>query len=346
MKNSGAYHRRLVAKREEILRSARELAEVLRKSKRNTTRSLIVRPPPPLLSTVVLNNSSYVNYSVNTTTIPLPSTSGGSIDEPDISTVNMTTIPQQSLTSSTFGNNSNVQNASECDRDRNESDISCDDYATYFDTATLDESSFIFHESDDDDDDDGQSEYEKNQVFRTAMRKWAVEHKITHLALKDLLKIINTRIDNKNSNVLPDDPRTLLQTPQSITITSMSNGEYWHYGVKNGLKLVFRNLEESIDISLNINIDGLPIFKSSKTDFWPILFNIREMPNLRPMIIGIFCGTGKCSDVVRFLSPMVEEMNEIIMDGVYINSHKISVSVNCFICDSPARAFVKSMFPF
>lgn len=324
IKKSGTFHRRVVAKRDDIFRRARELAENLRKTQ---PIRFNVRPPPPIIRTVALNNNSYVN-SVNTTTIPQPSTSGGNIDEPDISTVNTTTISQQLLSSSTFGDNNDS-----------------DDHATYFDTATSDSMSFISHDSDDDDDDVDQSEYEKNQVLRTAMRKWAVEHKITHVALKDLLRIINTGI-NKNSDVLPDDPRTLLQTPQSITITPMSNGDYWHYGVENGLKLVFRDLEESIDISLNINIDGLPIFKSSKTDFWPILFNIKEMPNIQPMVIGIFCGTGKCSDLVQFLSPMVEEINEIITNGVEINSHKISMSVNCFICDSPARAFVKSMFPF
>lgn len=96
-------------------------------------------------------------------------------------------------------------------------------------------------------------------------------------------------------------------------------------------------------ISLNINIDGLPIFKGSKTVFWPVLFKIKEMPHIESMVIGIYSGPGKCLEVESFLTPFVDEMINVMENGITINSHKITVSINCFICDSPARAFIKSM---
>lgn len=198
----------------------------------------------------------------------------------------------------------------------------------------------VYEESDD----ENETEFERNEKFRSKFRKWAVEFKITHSALKSLMQIINTSVHiGENSNILPDDPRTLLQTPQFVNIMPMCTGEYWHCGLANSLKHIFRNLSESIMISLNINIDGLPIFKGSKTVFWPILFKIKEMPHIEAMVIGIYSGPGKCLEVEQYLTPFVDEFIEIMERGITINSHKITVYINCFICDSPARAFVKRM---
>lgn len=179
-----------------------------------------------------------------------------------------------------------------------------------------------------------------NQIFRGKLRQWAVEHGINRMALKDLLKIVKERFE-KGKPFLPEDPRTLLQTPQIINVVPISGGEYWHQGLANCLKEIFRNLNEPLTISLNINIDGLPLYKSSKVEFWPILFNLAEMPHVSPMSIGIFCGKAKTSDVDSFLTPFVNEMDEIMRNGMWINSHKITVRIRCFVCDSPARAYVK-----
>lgn len=46
--------------------------------------------------------------------------------------------------------------------------------------------------------------------------------------------------------------------------------------------------------SLNINIDGLPIFRSSSCSFWPIIVQLHELRNeIAPLIVGIFSGTSK-----------------------------------------------------
>lgn len=189
-----------------------------------------------------------------------------------------------------------------------------------------------------DDDDDDETEMERDMKVRSNLSKWAIQHQISHLALKDLMKLINTDI----AKMLPDDPRTLLQTPQEVITTKIgADGQYWHHGFKKCLECTFRNLSESMTISVNINMDGLPIYNSSKAQFWPILFNITEMTELSPMVIGIYCGTSKCSDLQSFLTPFVDEMKEAMTHGITINSHKITVQLRCFICDSPARAYVK-----
>lgn len=207
------------------------------------------------------------------------------------------------------------------------------------DYATHNERTFTVVEESSDEGEVNEDDIEKNQIIRSNLRKWAVEFNITHLALKDLLKIINARC----KKILPEDPRTLLETPPRINITILNDGEYWHYGLGNCIKKIFWNLTEPKTISLNINFDGLPLFKSSKSEFWPILFNIAEMPQVPAMTIGIFSGKAKCISLESYLMPFVEELNEIMANGVHINSHEITVLIRCFVCDSPARAYVKGM---
>lgn len=187
-----------------------------------------------------------------------------------------------------------------------------------------------------------ENEMLNNVRLLTALRTWAVTFNIKHNALKELLSILNIRL----SNVLPRDPRTLVKTPQSVSIQNIAGGQYWHHGLKSCIEKVCSDISEPVSVSLKINIDGLPIYRSSKDEFWPILFSIHEMPQIRPMIIGIYSGKHKPSDVVQFLSPFVDEMENVYKDGIIINGHKMSVSIRCFICDSPARAFVKGTYNY
>lgn len=183
-----------------------------------------------------------------------------------------------------------------------------------------------------------QSEFMKNAKLRDDLKKWASEHQITHAALNNLMNIINIRI----GKIFPEDCRTLLKTPQEVSIMTIgSEGQYWHHGFEQSLQYIFHNLSEPKTISININIDGLPLFNSSKMEFWPILFNINEMPHVRPNIIGIYCGTSKCDDIVKFLTPFVNEMKDAMSNGIIINNQKITIEIRAIICDSPARAYVK-----
>lgn len=188
------------------------------------------------------------------------------------------------------------------------------------------------------DEDDGESELVKNNRFRIELRKWANTFNIKHNALKVLLKTINNRLPS----ILPKDPRTFLSTPEKIsTFRKIGYGQYWHQGLKMCLEKVFSYLNAPNHISININIDGLPLHRSSKDEFWPLLFNIYQMPELQPMIIGIYWGKGKPSNLSEYLAQFVEEMNEIYREGITVDNQLRTVKIRSFICDSPARAFIK-----
>lgn len=182
--------------------------------------------------------------------------------------------------------------------------------------------------------------YTVSESSREALRIWSVRHNIAHYALKDLLGLIREKY---NDTSLPMDPRTLLDTPQGIgkLCTEIAGGKYWHYGLAACLNKWFENLSNDINISVNINIDGLPIYKSSKFQLCPILCNIHEIPELQPMPIGIFLGKSKPANINTFLTPFVDELVPLLDTGFIINSHTITLKIRCFICDSPARAFVK-----
>lgn len=196
-------------------------------------------------------------------------------------------------------------------------------------------------EGDASEDDISDKEITKKAELRGNFVKWALENNITHNALKGIINIIN---DYTGKPLLPKDPRTILKTPRDVHITEIGENQYyWHNGLQYCLENLLCNVSKSLTVSLNINMDGLPIYKSARDELWPILFNIFEFPKVKPMVIGVYHGISKATDLERYLQPMVNELRSLMEHGVVINGHKITVKLRCFICDSPARAFVKGM---
>lgn len=92
-------------------------------------------------------------------------------------------------------------------------------------------------------------------------------------------------------------------------------------------------------IECDINIDGLPISKSSKSQVWPILGRF----NINVFVIGIYWGNSKPNVVSDYFKPFVQETKELYENGITVNGQKILVTIRSFICDSPARAFIKGI---
>lgn len=68
---------------------------------------------------------------------------------------------------------------------------------------------------------------------------------------------------------------------------------------------------------------------------------ILELPQIKPMVIAIWCGHGKPTELNEFLGPFVDELSDILENHIHINFHRITVFARCFICDTPARAYIK-----
>lgn len=134
-------------------------------------------------------------------------------------------------------------------------------------------------------------EAEDKLYFSDEIASWALVHNITQSALKNLLSILKKKLPIEN---LPADPRTLLKTPREkiCNLIDSDNEHYWHYGLKKVLHEALISIENiQAEYSLNVNIDGLPMFRSSTESFWPILVEISELRSaIPPLAVGIFCG--------------------------------------------------------
>lgn len=186
----------------------------------------------------------------------------------------------------------------------------------------------------------------KEENILKSLSSWCIRNKITHTSMNDLLAILR---DNCEMSFLPKDARTLLNTPVKINkIVPCVPGSYVHIGVENSLKYLLKNLYHILEdniIVIDINIDGLPLSRSSSSQLWPILGLLRHTSNNKmfpPFIIGIYHGQSK-PKTTSFLLPFVEEMKSIFLNGIIFNDTLFKVKIRAVICDAPARAFISQV---
>ena len=96
-------------------------------------------------------------------------------------------------------------------------------------------------------------------------------------------------------------------------------------------------------LTLQFNIDGLPLFKSSSLQFWPILAILKCDYTKSPFIVGIFCGLSKPKCVVEYLKQFVRDLKNVLANGIIHKGKLLNVEVSSFVCDAPARAYVKNV---
>lgn len=112
----------------------------------------------------------------------------------------------------------------------------------------------------------------ENQPISKLLGDWASYNNISHRAVNELLKILK----KAGFSWLPNDSRTLLKTPRTVNISEVGGGQYWFNGIEKSLKLSLSHIRKNAVFQLNFNVDGVPLFKSSSTNFWPILMNIHS----------------------------------------------------------------------
>lgn len=116
-----------------------------------------------------------------------------------------------------------------------------------------------------------QIEFDEMSDFIDKLKFWAVNNRITAKAISELLVLLI----GIGFTSLPKDSRTFMRTPTNIPIAVLSQGRMWYKGLTQCLEKLFLNIQKSISITLNFNFDGLPLFKSSNSEFWPILASIK-----------------------------------------------------------------------
>lgn len=125
------------------------------------------------------------------------------------------------------------------------------------------ENAFIYIDENSNDSNDSECDLSMNDK----LKQWAIEYNVSHRAITALLKILISI----GMTWLPSDARSLLKTPRVIQLTDCAGGKLWYRSIETNLISIFKNITNSIEISLNFNFDGAVLYKSS---LWPILANI------------------------------------------------------------------------
>lgn len=167
------------------------------------------------------------------------------------------------------------------------------------------------------------------------IREWAISNNIDHMAINNLLTILKP-----DHPELPLNARTLLRTPRQINVKYIEPGVYYHFGIEQCIinLLKINNNITSDCIEILINIDGLPVAKSTSSQFYPILCSTFMTSHVE--IIGIYHGNAKPSDANVFLTDLVNDINNVISNGIYYNKKLYLIKVKAFICDAPAKSFI------
>ncbi|XP_011858295.1 PREDICTED: uncharacterized protein LOC105555865 [Vollenhovia emeryi] len=172
--------------------------------------------------------------------------------------------------------------------------------------------------------------------FNTVLAMWAVQHRISHTALTSLLQILR---QHSCFSTLLLHAKSFLKTPRKQEIHTVVPGTYCHFGILHSVLKIITSVKDSIDcVKIFVNVDGLPLTKSSQQQFWPILGSIFPYENV--FIIGIYHGNEKPENANDFLKDFVNEAKELCEKGINIDNRNIPCRIEALICDTPAKAFV------
>jgi hypothetical protein len=170
--------------------------------------------------------------------------------------------------------------------------------------------------------------------------KWVSDYSVKLDALSGLLVILQKYYPD-----LPKDGRTLLGTKTTAKCVEIAGGSYVHFGIKKTIeqKCAEQPAPQGDTIAVKVNIDGLPLYKSSNSQLWPILcmFDNQDL-NQEPFAVGIFCGKTKPSPVNDYLQQFVREAEELYALGFLLNQKPYNFKISAFVCDTPARSLIKA----
>ena len=150
---------------------------------------------------------------------------------------------------------------------------------------------------------------------------------------------------------LPSHGKTLTRTRNEFQVRSFcpenpnDRSDFVYIGLEKQQQLLInaKNHEEK-KLKLQFNMDGLPLINSGGVEFWPILGKVHFHYDLYdPFIIAAYKGIGKPAILSRYLDEFVKELNHLLENGVIIECEHFEIEVMCFICDTPARAFIKNI---
>lgn len=187
-------------------------------------------------------------------------------------------------------------------------------------------------------------------VFRDSGRSlvgdlaaFSVRWKLSRLGCNDLFALLQRH----GLNGVPTDCRSAIKSIRSrVDVVPMGAcGSYYHFGLAKEVGRSVGLLKDSQhSIKLQFNIDGLPIWKSSQCAFWPILCRAIVGDSCTHVFpVGLYCGSSKPVSVDDYLAQFIRDLSSTLQNGIYINGQHRDVEIHSFVCDAPARQYVKKV---
>lgn len=104
------------------------------------------------------------------------------------------------------------------------------------------------------------------------------------------------------------------------------------------------NVTSSTEFFLVINIDGLPLSKSSASPFWPILCSVKLIETLKNKVflVALYHRNQK-PNPNDFLLDFVNECAKLTTNGILIKTVVCKLKIEMLICDTTAKSFVLSL---
>lgn len=195
--------------------------------------------------------------------------------------------------------------------------------------------------------DDSENGVAQPNNISSKLRAWALANigTINHKCLSELLVILRS----EGFTNLPKAATTLLRTNvanyriEPMLCSSGTDGEFVYFGLENGLnRIILPEIYTENEIRILVNIDGLPIYRNSRKQFWPILAQVfHKNYDAHPFVVGIYCGDSKPLSANDYLQRFIDEIITLMTNGVTIQEKTYRFEIAAFVCDTPARAFIK-----
>lgn len=176
-------------------------------------------------------------------------------------------------------------------------------------------------------------------TIQEQIANFVTKYSVSMAATSELLQIF------KQSGVkgLPNDRRALLKTQRGIPgIVNICGGSFKYFGLETCLLEFLQSNPTYVPpdntLLLCLNVDGLPLYKSSSDQLWPLLCQISQEC---PFIIALYYGNKKPDSINDYLAEFIEEYLRLNQQGLGYNGNRYNVKLLCWICDAPARSFLK-----
>jgi len=65
--------------------------------------------------------------------------------------------------------------------------------------------------------------------------------------------------------------------------------------------------------------------------------------SIDPFVVAVYCGNSKPAHLADYLKEFVNECTDLLLHGILIDGSTFQIEVHSFVCDVPARSFLKGI---